>query len=102
MSYSDLLTFYNKDAKCIEVWDMFKITQGRVLDSSNFEDVLCLSFTSDNRFLISSHLLGKLNIWSIVDNELYKSYTLCNHSNMIWHSFTPDNQFMVSVFEGNK
>jgi len=47
---------------------MGKISQGRVFALEERSEVLCLSFTSDNKFLISSHNGGLIVIWSIVDN----------------------------------
>ena len=93
------MAFYNKGEGQIEVWDMGKLSQGRKFSCSS--EVLALSFTTDNKFLVSSHKGGKLHIWSIVDDELYKSYDL-NGEEMIWHSFTPDNQFMVSIFSNKR
>ena len=60
--------------------------------------MLCLSFSADNKFLLSSHRGGALLIWSVVEGELYKHYTL--GSEVIAHCFTPDNQFMLSLFKG--
>jgi WD40 repeat protein len=93
------MTFYNLGDQQIEVWDMGKLSQGRRFRCSS--EAIALSFTTDNRFLVSSHKNGKLNIWSIVDDELYKSYDLGGEE-MIWHCFTPDNQFMVSIFRGKR
>jgi hypothetical protein len=47
---------------------MLKIAQGRVFPIGSYGLTLCLSFTAENRFLISSHRGGRLNIWSIIDN----------------------------------
>jgi WD40 repeat protein len=81
---------------------MAKITQGRVFALEARGEVLCLSFTSDNRFLLSSHKGGLIVIWNIVDNELYKELQMIDHSDTLWHCFTPDNQFMISVTRGRK
>lgn len=79
---------------------MAKMSQGRVFTLEDCLDTLCLSFTSDNRYLISTHSGGALLIWNIVDCELYKRYIL--ESDMIFHSFTPDNQFMLSIYKSER
>jgi hypothetical protein len=63
-----LIAFEDKEKKQIEVWDMLKISQGRIFSSEAYGEVLALSFTAENRFLLSSHRGGGLKIWSIVDN----------------------------------
>jgi hypothetical protein len=63
-----LIAFENVGEKQIEVWDMHKISQGRIFSIESYGNVLWLSFTAENRFLLSSHKGGRLNIWSIVDN----------------------------------
>lgn len=94
------MSFYSGVEKGIEIWDMAKISQGRFFPLQQCQDVICLSFTADNKFLISSHPDQSLLIWNIIDSQLYKSYKLA--SNLLFHSFTPDNQFMVSIYEGQK
>ena len=37
-------------------------------------------------------------IWNVVEGEQYKRFALS--LDMVWHCFTPDNQFMVSVGKG--
>ena len=39
-------------------------------------------------------------VWSVIDGELYKKFNLTK--DITWHCFTPDNQFMLSVFEGQR
>lgn len=65
--YVDLMAFYSGEEKGIEVWDLAKMAQGRFFPLSTCQDVLCISFTADNRFLISSHPDSTLLIWNIVD-----------------------------------
>jgi WD40 repeat protein len=79
---------------------MHKVTQGRIFDTSSYEEVLCLSFTADNRYLLSSHRGGLLLIWNVVEGELYKEYIL--NSDMVAHRFTPDNQFLLSLFKNSQ
>ena len=74
---------------------MAKVAQARTFKPADLSAVSCLSFTADNRFLVSSHQAGGLVIWSLVDGELYKRYST---RHMIWHCFTPDNQFLLSIF----
>lgn len=62
------MAFYSEVDKGIEVWDMAKMNQGRFFPLSSCEDVLCISFTADNKFLISSHPDSSLLIWNIVDS----------------------------------
>jgi WD40 repeat protein len=76
---------------------MLKVTVGRVFALGDRSPVLCLSFTSDNRFLLSSHQSGLICIWNIMDNQLYKEYQLPEGRSLIWHTFTPDNQFLLSA-----
>ena len=46
---------------------MNKVAPARIFDLKHHQPLLCLSFTSDNRFLLSSHTHGDLLVWSIVD-----------------------------------
>lgn len=77
---------------------MAKMTPCRVFSPEGHTHTLCLSFTADNRYLLSTHPGGALLIWNIVDSELYKSYNLA--SDLVFHAFTPDNQFLLSIFRG--
>ena len=79
---------------------MGKMIQGRVFPLVDVKNVICLSFTADNKFLVSSHEENVLLIWNIVDSELYKQFNL--NSNLIYHCFTPDNQFMLSIYQNQK
>jgi WD40 repeat protein len=81
---------------------MEKIAQGRSFSLLNKPKTLCLAFTSDNKYLLSSHEQARVIVWSIIDNEVYKEYEIKTKQNIIWLCFTPDNQFMVSVFEKSR
>lgn len=56
---------------------MEKVQLAREFKLSHNEPVNCLTFSSDNKFLLSSHTKN-LKVWSVVHNNLFKEFILQN------------------------
>jgi WD40 repeat protein len=79
---------------------MRRVRKGREYLFENQSGILCVSFSSDNRYILCSFSDCELLIYSIVNNTLYKR--LRTEQPLVHHAMTPDGNLFLSCFEGSR
>ena len=75
-----------------------KVSNGRIIQSLNFESANAIAFSSDNKMIAAVNEDGDVNVWEISNGRLIHSFAkaLRYARSITFLSFTPDGKTLVA------